>query len=61
MDFSKPEFSYVFLIIPVLFCLAMVAQGIVQLVHHKKSGIGVIAIGLVFLGVVFWMFENFIK
>lgn len=61
MDLSKPEFSYVFLVIPVLFCVAIMGQGVAQLIHRKKSGIVVIVIGLVFLGVVVWMFENFIK
>lgn len=49
MDLSRPEFSYVFLVIPILFCLAMIGQGISQMKQQRKSAPGVIILGVLFM------------
>jgi hypothetical protein len=38
MDLSAPEFSYVFLVIPVLFAFAVFVQGLTKLFQNAKDG-----------------------
>lgn len=38
MDFSRPEFSYLFLIIPSLFAFAVTVQGLVKLAKQERDG-----------------------
>jgi hypothetical protein len=38
MDLSRPEFSYVFLIIPLLFALAILAQGFSKMANRQSDG-----------------------
>ncbi len=38
MDFSRPEFSYLFLIIPALFAFVVTAQGIVKIARQEPDG-----------------------
>jgi len=48
MDLSGPGITYVFLIIPSLFALVVVAQGVDKISHNKPDGYVALGFGVVF-------------
>lgn len=59
MDLSRPEISYVLLVIPTLFALTVVGQGIGKMAKQEADGpvamgLGIILLGLI--GVAYWLF-----
>lgn len=47
MDFSRPEFSYLLLVIPSLFALAVTAQGFVKLAKQEHDGPVALGFGVI--------------
>ncbi len=59
MDFSRPEISYIFLIIPAFFALTVIGQGMNKLARGEEDGPVALGFGsflLVLIGVAYWMF-----
>lgn len=59
MDFSRPEISYMFLIIPGLFALAVVGQGMNKLLRNEDDGFVALGFGiflLVLIGLAYWFY-----
>lgn len=49
MDLNRPEFSYVLMVIPTLFALAVIAQGISKLNKSEPDGPIALGFGIVLL------------
>lgn len=49
MDFSGPGLTYIFLVIPTLFALAVVGQGVYKMSREESGGGVAIGFGVVFL------------
>lgn len=49
MDFSGPGLTYIFLVIPTLFALAVVGQGVYKKSREESGGGVAIGFGVVFL------------
>lgn len=59
MDFSRPEISYIFLVIPAFFALAVVGQGFTKIARGEEDGPVALGFGtflLILIGVAYWMF-----
>jgi len=59
MNFNSPGFSYVFLIIPSLFALAVLGQGVSKMMRGDDDGPVALGFGiflLVLIGVAYWLF-----
>lgn len=61
MDFSSQAITYAFLIIPTLFALAVLAQGIIKTKNKEESGPTVIGFGAVFLILIIAAYIFFIR
>ena len=59
MSASDPQFLYMILILPSLFGLTLVGEGINKLLHEEWSGLISIVFGLMFIGVVIFAFLFF--
>lgn len=53
MSPSDPQFLYLILILPFLFGLALIGEGIKKIVHDEWHGLISVVAGLFFLGIVF--------
>lgn len=49
MDLSRPEFSYVFLVIPLFFALAVLIQGLTKLSKQEPDGSVAMGFGMLLL------------
>ncbi|MBI3385671.1 hypothetical protein HY031_01155 [Candidatus Gottesmanbacteria bacterium] len=59
MNFSGPGLSYIFLVIPTLFSLAVVGQGIYKMSRNEPDGSVALGFGvvcLVLVGAAYWLF-----
>jgi len=59
MDFSRPEFSYIFLIIPAFFALTVVGQGMSKMMKGEEGGPVALGFGiflLLLIGAAYWWF-----
>ena len=52
MDFSNEGITYLLLVIPALFALAMIVQGILKIVSKEEYGGAAIGFGIVILGLI---------
>jgi uncharacterized membrane protein HdeD (DUF308 family) len=59
MSPSDPQFLYMILVLPSLFGLALVGEGINKIVHKKWAGLISIAFGLIFISLVIFAFLFF--
>lgn len=59
MSPSDPQFLYMILVLPSLFGLTLVGEGINKLIHEEWSGLISIVFGLMFIGVVIFAFLFF--
>lgn len=59
MSPSDPQFLYMILILPSLFGLTLVGEGLNKVVHEEWSGLISIVFGLMFIGMVIFAFLFF--
>ncbi|MBU0572742.1 hypothetical protein KKE60_03515 [Patescibacteria group bacterium] len=59
MSPSDPQFLYMILVLPSLFGLALIGEGINKVVHEKWAGLISITFGLVFISLVIFAFLFF--
>jgi hypothetical protein len=56
---SDPQFLYMILILPSLFGLTLVGEGLNKVIHEEWSGLISIVFGLMFIGVVIFAYLFF--
>lgn len=61
MDFSSPGVTYMLLVIPTIFSLAVVAQGVYKLGKHEADGKVALGFGILFLALIAAAYFFFIK
>lgn len=61
MDLSGPGITYVFLIIPTLFALVVVAQGVVKIGKKEADGPIIATVGFGFIGLIVAAYFFFIR
>ncbi len=61
MDLSGPGLIYVFLIIPTLFALVVMGQGVAKLAKGDKDGPIIMSVGCGFLGLIAAAYFFFIR
>ena len=64
MSSSDPQFLYMILILPSLFGLTLIGEGLNKIVHEEWSGLISIVFGLAFIGMVvfaFLFFSTYLK
>ena len=64
MSSNDPQFLYMILVLPSLFGLTLVGDGLNKVMHEESGGIISIIFGLIFIGVVvfaFIFFSNYLK
>jgi hypothetical protein len=59
MSPSDPQFLYMILVLPSLFGLALIGEGINKVVHEEWAGLISITFGLVFISIVIFTFLFF--
>lgn len=59
MSPSDPQFLYMILVLPTLFGLTLVGEGLNKVLHAQLSGLISIVFGLAFIGVVIFAFFFF--
>lgn len=59
MSTSDPQFLYMILVLPSLFGLTLVGDGLNKLMHEESGGIISIVFGLIFIGVVVFAYLFF--
>ena len=62
MNVSDPQVLYMILIVPSLFGLTLIGEGINKIFHDETNGITSIVFGLLFIGLVvfaYFFFTNF--
>jgi hypothetical protein len=59
MSPSDPQFLYMILILPSLFGLTLVGDGLNKMMHEEGGGIISIAFGLIFIGIVVFAYLFF--
>jgi hypothetical protein len=52
MKTSDPQFIYIALVLPTLFGLILVAEGLNKVLKEEKQGWGSLVLGFIFIGVV---------
>jgi len=63
MSAADPQFLYMILVLPSLFGLTLVGEGLNKVVHHEWHGIISLVFGVAFIGMVafaFFFFSNFL-
>ena len=60
MDVSGPGLSYILLVIPSLFAVAVVGQGISKLSHNDKSGWIPVSFGVLFITLILVVYFFFL-
>lgn len=61
MDFSSPGVTYILLVIPTIFSLAVVGQGIYKLSRNEADGAVVVGFGILFLALIVAAYFFFIQ
>ncbi|OGM13167.1 hypothetical protein A2V80_01060 [Candidatus Woesebacteria bacterium RBG_16_39_8b] len=64
MSSNDPQFLYMILVLPSLFGLTLVGDGLNKVMHEESGGIISIIFGLIFIGVVvfaFLFFSSYLK
>ncbi len=61
MNFSGPGLSYIFLVIPTLFALAVVGQGIAKISRNEPDGKVALGFGIICLGLLASAYVLFIR
>ena len=56
---SDPQFLYMILVLPSLFGLTLVGDGLNKIMHEESGGIISIAFGLIFIGIVIFAYLFF--
>jgi hypothetical protein len=56
---SDPQFLYMILVLPTLFGLTLVGEGLNKVVHHEWHGLISLMFGIAFIGVVIFAFLFF--
>ncbi|KKQ41323.1 MAG: hypothetical protein US60_C0043G0006 [Microgenomates group bacterium GW2011_GWC1_37_8] len=59
MSTSDPQFLYMILVLPSLFGLTLVGDGLNKIMHEESGGIISITFGLIFIGVVVFAYIFF--
>ena len=59
MSPSDPQFLYMILVLPSLFGLTLIGEGLNKVIHEEWSGLISIVFGLMFIGVVIFAFFFF--
>ncbi len=59
MTATDPQFLYMILVLPSLFGLTLLGEGINKVVHEERGGIRSIIIGFMFLGAVIFSYLFF--
>ncbi len=59
MSLINPQFLYLILVLPSLFGLTLVGEGINQVLHKDGNGVLTAILGLIFLGTVFFAYLFF--
>ena len=62
MNVNDPQFLYIFLILPALFGVTLIGEGICKVINEEWSGLINLVLGMVFIGFVviaYFMFMNF--
>ncbi len=60
---TDPQFLYMILVLPSLFGLTLVGDGLNKIIHEEMGGFISIVFGLIFIGVVifaFFFFSNYL-
>ena len=61
MDFQSPGVTYVLLVIPAIFSLAVVGQGVYKLTKNESDGGIVVGFGIFFLAMIAAAYFLFIR
>lgn len=64
MSSNDPQFLYMILVLPSLFGLTLVGDGLNKVMHEESGGIISIIFGIIFIGVVvfaFFFFSNYLS
>ena len=64
MSPSDPQFLYLVMVLPILFGLVLVGEGVNKVIHEEKVGLISIIFGLLFIGLVivgFLFFSTYLK
>jgi hypothetical protein len=64
MSTTDPQFLYMILILPSLFGLTLVGDGLNKLIHEESGGLISIVFGVIFIGIVVFayiFFSTYIK
>lgn len=64
MTLTDPQFLYMILILPSIFGLTLVGEGISKLIHQEWSGLISVVSGLAFIGIVvvaYFLFSSIIS
>ncbi|OGM30368.1 hypothetical protein A2801_03305 [Candidatus Woesebacteria bacterium RIFCSPHIGHO2_01_FULL_41_10] len=56
---TDPQFLYMILVLPTLFGLTLVGEGLTKVVHHEWHGLISLLFGIAFIGVVVFAFFFF--
>jgi hypothetical protein len=56
---TDPQFLYMILVLPTLFGLTLVGEGLNKVVHHEWHGVISLLFGVAFIGVVIFAFLFF--
>lgn len=56
---TDPQFLYMILVLPSLFGLTLVGEGLNKVIHEESGGIISIIFGLIFIGIVVFAFIFF--
>ncbi|MCH7640703.1 hypothetical protein IID22_00680 [Patescibacteria group bacterium] len=59
MKSTDPQFLYMILVLPSLFGLTLVGEGLNKVIHEESGGIVSIVFGLIFIGIVIFAFIFF--
>lgn len=59
MSASDPQFLYMILVLPSLFGLTLVGDGLNKMIHEESGGFISIIFGLIFIGVVIFAYLFF--
>ena len=61
MSTTDPQFLYMILVLPSLFGLTLLGEGIYKIIHEERGGIFSVIFGLMFIGVVIFAYLFFLS
>lgn len=59
MNISDPQFLYMILVLPALFGLTLMGEGLYKVVHEEWSGVISVVFGVLFIGMVVFAYLFF--